>query len=364
MNPDRWEKMEFLIEQVLELPPEEREAFLIETCGTDDELRDDIKLLIQNSDSAYTFVRNFKENIVKPSLNEIIQGRREVSYNKELSFIDKIIGNYKITELLGTGGMGVVYKAMDTRLVPARIVALKFLPARALHNEEKKKRMLREARVPALINHPNIAAVYETGEIDGHTYIVMEYVSGVGLDEKIALGPIPVREILGIAIQVAKALRAAHEKGIIHRDLKSSNIIISGKGTVKLMDFGLAKMRDDSNLTKEGTMMGTFPYMSPEQVRGKTLDYRTDIWSLGVVLYEMITNKCPFQGGNPQSLMYQILNEEPEPVMGVRANLPPEVGKVITQAMQKDKNSRYQNLNDLILDLQLLIRKTESDEIN
>jgi len=361
MNPDRWEKMEILIEQVLELPPEEREAFLEEECGTDDELRSDIILLIQNSDTAYTFVRHFNENIIKPSLNEIMLGRSEMYYNRDLSLIDKVVGNYKITELLGSGGMGVVYKALDTRMEKDRLVALKFLPARAVHNEEKKKRLLREARVPALINHPNITTVYESGEMDGQSYIVMEYVSGMGLDEKIALGPMPVREILQIAIQVASALWAAHKKGVIHRDLKSSNIIVSDGGMVKLMDFGLAKMKDASNLTKAGTMMGTYPYMSPEQVRGKKLDYRTDIWSLGVVLYEMVTNKYPFQGTHPQSIMYQILNEEPEPVMVARVDIPQEFDKMVTKAMHKDKNNRYQSMNDLISDLRLLLKKNESD---
>ena len=209
--------------------------------------------------------------------------------------IGQTISHYQITEQLGQGGMGVVYKAEDTRL--DRTVALKFLPTHSLPTEDDKARFYREAKAAAKLNHPHIATVFEIDETDdGQAFIAMEYIEGETLAEKITRGPLKLKEAISIAIQVAEGLQAAHERGIVHRDVKSSNVMLDERGQVKVMDFGLARMAGATQLTKEGMTVGTAAYMSPEQARGEEVDPRSDVWSLGVVLYEMIAGRLPFGG--------------------------------------------------------------------
>ena len=208
--------------------------------------------------------------------------------------IGETISHYKILEKLGAGGMGVVYKAEDTKL--KRTVALKFLPPELARDEEAKKRFIREAQAAASLDHPNICTIYEVNESDGQTYIAMAYVEGESLKQFIKRGPLELGKALGIAAQAAEGLKAAHAKGIIHRDIKSANVMLTPEEQAIIMDFGLAKMAEATRMTKTGTTLGTAAYMCPEQVLGKAEDQRSDIWSLGVVLYEMLMGKLPFKG--------------------------------------------------------------------
>jgi len=266
----------------------------------------------------------------------------------------KTISHYKIIEKLGQGGMGVVYKAEDTKL--KRTVALKFLPAIALGGEDKS-RFLREAEAAAALNHPNICTIHEIDEVDAKMFIVMEFIEGQSLLEKIKAGPLKIDEAIKLAMQIAEGLQAAHEKGITHRDIKSANIMITEKGRAKIMDFGLAKLSNRSMLTKEGMTLGTAAYMSPEQARGATVDHRTDIWSLGVVLYEMITGQLPFRGEYEQAMMYSIVNEDPEPLTALRTGVPLALDSIIAKALAKDPTIRYQHVDEIPADLRAIESK-------
>ena len=263
--------------------------------------------------------------------------------------IGKTILHYKILEKLGEGGMGVVYKAEDTKL--KRMVALKFLPSHALGSEEDRARFVREAQAAAALNHPNIATIYEINEYEGDIFIAMEYIDGQTLKKKIDEGPLKIKEAISIAKQVASGLQAAHEKGIFHRDIKSANVMVTDKGQAKILDFGLAKMVFGSMLTKAGRVLGTIAYMSPEQARGEEVDYRTDIWSLGVLLYEMVSGRLPFKGEYESSMIYSILNVEPEPLTALRTGVPIALDGIVTKLLAKDPDSRYQHVDELPVDL-------------
>jgi len=280
--------------------------------------------------------------------------------------IGQTISHYKILEKLGEGGMGVVYKAEDTRL--DRLVALKFLPQQFSINEEEKKRFVHEAKAAAALDHQNICSIYEIGETDdGQMFITMGYYEGQTLKDKIAERPLPINEAIDLIIQIAEGLYRAHKKDIVHRDIKSANIIITSEGVAKILDFGLAKLKGVTKLTKEGSTLGTVAYMSPEQTAGDKVDQRSDIWSLGVLLYEMVTGQLPFKGEYEQAIMYSIMNEEPEPVTGLRTGIPLELERIIDKVLSKDILERYQNLEDLLVDLskfkKQFARKSESSII-
>jgi len=265
--------------------------------------------------------------------------------------IGKTISHYKILEKLGEGGMGVVYKAEDTKL--ERTVALKFLSLTSIGDEEKK-RFKREAKAAAALNHSNICHVYAIDEADDQTFIAMEYIEGKSLEELVGANggkPMPIDKAIDYATQTAAGLQAAHEKGITHRDIKSANIMVTKKGQIKIMDFGLAKLANRSKLTQLGTTLGTAAYMSPEQSRGENTDHRADIWSLGVVLYEMISGQMPFKGDYEQAVIYSIQNEEPEPLTGLRSGVPIALDGIIAKALAKDAQTRYQHVDELPADL-------------
>jgi serine/threonine protein kinase/cytochrome c-type biogenesis protein CcmH/NrfG len=264
--------------------------------------------------------------------------------------IGNTISHYKILEKLGEGGMGVVYKAEDIKL--ERIVALKFLPPHLSNQEEEKKRFIHEAKAASALEHSNICTIHEIDETnDGQLFIVMSYLEGKTLKERINVSPLKVEEAIGITIQAAEGLKQAHEKGIVHRDIKPANIMITTDDTVKIMDFGLAKLGGKTKLTQMGTTLGTFSYMSPEQSRGEDVDRRTDIWSLGVVLYEMLTGQQPFKGDYEQAVVYSIVNEEPEPMTAVRTGIPMELERIVNKALAKNPDERYQHIDDLLTDL-------------
>jgi tetratricopeptide (TPR) repeat protein len=259
-----------------------------------------------------------------------------------------VISHYKIIEKIGEGGMGVIYKALDTKL--ERSVALKFLPGRLLCDPEAKERFEHEAKAASALSHANITTIHEIDEVEGRCFIVMEYVEGKTVKEILGEG-LDIGEILAIAIQIGKGLDAAHKHGVVHRDIKADNIKVTADGTAKIMDFGLAKLKDATKVTKKGTTMGTLPYMSPEQVEGKDLDQRSDIFSFGVVLYQMITGRLPFTGDSEQGIIYAILSQTPEPLARFKSGLPEGMQHIVDKALAKDKRERYQHVDEMVADL-------------
>ena len=262
------------------------------------------------------------------------------------------ISHYRILAKLGAGGVGVVYKAEDTRL--QRPVALKFLAPHLLEDEEHRARFLREARVIASLDHPNIATIHEIDEVDGKRFLSMAFVDGQPLNRRIKAGALDLDEALDFAIQMARGLQSAHQKGIVHRDIKSANLMVTPGNQVKILDFGLAQVKERSDLTKTGATMGTAAYMSPEQAQGLPTDHRTDIWSLGVVLYEMITGRLPFSGELEAAVAYAVVNSAHEPPSACRESLPLELDHVAAKALAKEPAARYQTIDDLLDDLQAL----------
>ena len=274
--------------------------------------------------------------------------------------IGKTILHYEILEKLGEGGMGVVYKAQDTKL--DRTVAIKFLPRQIASSAQERQRFTIEAKAAAALNHTNIATIYAIEEVDDETFIVMEYIEGQELKDIVGAyrdTPLPLHQILNYATQIAEGLHAAHKKGIVHRDIKSANIMLTESGQVKIMDFGLAKVRGGAQITKVGATVGTAAYMSPEQARGDEIDHRTDIWSFGVVLYEMLAGRLPFKSDYEQALTYSILNEEPE-----LDEIPAELQHILSRSLAKNIAERYQQVDELLNDLRALAPENTTRSIS
>jgi serine/threonine protein kinase/Tfp pilus assembly protein PilF len=266
--------------------------------------------------------------------------------------IGNVVSHYKILEHLGGGGMGIVYKAQDLNL--DRPVALKFLPPEFTRDAEAKERFTHEAKSASALDHPNICTIHQLEETeDGQVFIVMACYEGETLQKKMERGPVETDDAVSLAIQLASGLAVAHKGGIVHRDIKPGNVIITGDGTAKIIDFGLAKLADHARLTKSGSMVGTMIYMSPEQARGEEVDARTDIWSLGVVLYEMLAGRAPFAAEREHAVLYRILNEDPEPLTTFTQGLPLEIQRIVERTLQKDPVERYPSALELLHDLRM-----------
>ena len=274
------------------------------------------------------------------------------------AMIGQTISHYRIGDKIGEGGMGSVYKAEDLTL--KRTVALKFLSHEALADKDQKARFLREAQAAAGLDHPNICTVYEVEEAAGETFIAMAYLDGQNLQDKIGAGPVEIVEAVRLAQQVAQGLRAAHKKEVVHRDIKPANVIVTRDGVAKIVDFGLAQLGGEGRLTKEGSVVGTTAYMSPEQAMADPVDHRTDIWSLAVLIYELVTGKLPFRGHYRDAIVYSIVNEAPSAISDTRRDVPPALEQIVTKALAKSPDERYQDIDGMLADLQTLRGNLES----
>ncbi|MDQ6653892.1 MAG: serine/threonine-protein kinase [Acidobacteriota bacterium] len=356
MTPEHWQQVKALLEAALQREPGERAAFISKACRGDESLRREVESLIISHGKAGSFI---EEPAFKINAEMLADEQTE-------SLAGRSFGPYEILSRLGAGGMGDVYLAQDGRL--GRKVALKLLPSHFTRDRDRLRRFQQEARSASALNHPNILTIYEVGEADDRPFIATEFIDGQTLREYTARALINLEEALDVAAQVASALAAAHKAGIIHRDIKPDNIMIRDDGFVKVLDFGLVKLTEKPAADSEGAtlvntdagvVMGTAHYMSPEQARGLEVDARTDIWSLGVVLYEMVTGHTPFEGGTPSDVLSLILQREPAPLARYSPEVPTELERIIRKALHKDREERYQTVKDLLIDLKNLRRELE-----
>ena len=358
MNPERWKQIDVLFDAVLDLPENEREKFIVENSDGDEDLRNEVLSLLKAQTSGSDFMENSAMRIAAENL--AVENRKTY----ETQFLNKIIGNYVIESLLGSGGMGEVYLARDEKL--NRQVALKILPAEFVSDDERVKRFQGEARAISALNHPNIVTIYDVGTFENINFIATEYVAGKTLREVVGSN-LKITEILRIISQCCEALAVAHANGIVHRDIKPENIMIRPDGYLKILDFGLAKLTDVSpqtfkNLAKtaKGIIIGTPAYMSPEQIADDMVDHRTDLWSIGVVLYELLTGTNPFKRQNRQATFQAILAENLPPPSSLNPEVPDELDHILIKALEKDPDLSYQTASDLRADLKRVRRELDS----
>jgi serine/threonine-protein kinase len=364
MTPERWKKLEALFHEAIELQGKARAAHLAKVCGDDEQLRAEVERLLAAHERESSFLDS--------PISEQATALTDDGHIEPL--VGRCLGPYQVRSLLGRGGMGEVYLAEDYRL--ERKVALKVLPAAFTQNPDRVRRFEREAKAASALNHPNILTIYEIGQAEGLHFIATEFVDGVTLRQQIESGRMSLAETLSVAVQMASALSAAHEAGIVHRDIKPENVMLRPDGLVKVLDFGLAKLTERPAATSDaevdsqtlaathlstdpGVVMGTASYMSPEQARGLKVDARSDIFSLGVVTYEMIAGQAPFVGATTSDVIAAILTKEPAPLSRHAPTVSAELERIVCRALEKDREERYQVIRDLLLDLRRLKQQLE-----
>src|SRR5215217_877275 len=362
-DPQRWQRVKEIFDGALERRGAERDAFLDRACDGDTDVREEVDSLLHS----YEVAGSFMEAPAVAHAADDLASEQKLTPGQRIK-------HYQIVNLIGEGGMGEVYLATDTVL--GRRIALKVLPAFVSKDPERLRRFTQEARAASRLSHPNVCVVHEIGETDdGRPFIAMEYVEGVTLRERMRSQSIKLGDVLDIALQIAGALTAAHEAGIVHRDIKPENVVIRPEGYVKILDFGLAKLTERhkgaihatmSTLlfdSSPGTVIGTAAYMSPEQARGIPVDERTDIWGLGVVLYEMASGYPPFTGETATDVVVAIVERDQPPLARHAEGTPPELERIVKKALRKDRNERYQIVKEMAIDLRSLRRELEVNSL-
>src|SRR5216110_3158000 len=362
MEPGRWARITEIYHATIARPPEERASFVGQECHGDESLRKQVEAMVKSHERSGDFIESPAFNIAPELLIEV----------QTVDLIGQSIGHYQIESLLGVGGMGQVYLTRDERL--GRKVALKLLPEHLTADETQLSRFKAEARSASALNHPNILTVYEIGTEGNRHFIATEFIEGITLRASLARERMNLHDALEIAVQVASALAAAHETGVVHRDMKPENIMLRPDGYVKVLDFGIAKLTEPRPVpdldeigtttvlqTRAGLVLGTARYMSPEQTRGQTVDARSDIWSLGVVIYEMIAGVPPFHGKTPSDCIASILTTEPPPLSGVLPEAPLNLESILQKALRKNSDERYQTIKEMLADLRNLKGELEAE---